>query len=206
MRTQISKDEAELRSSFDFSKAVRGKFHERYKKGSTVTLLDGKPEPGDLLSSEDGDSQLTEVFGKNLLISHLVTAGFEVAQPVRDRGIDLIAYRDGKDGRPFLACPIQLKASTQESFSLDKKYKPFPRLLIAYVWNVQGREQSDVYALTFGEAEHVLEEKGYAKTDSWTKKGYYFVRSAGQELKDILEPYKMTPQRWQEKLQALQAL
>jgi len=203
MRTQISKDEAELRSSFDFSKAVRGKFHERYQKGTSVTLLEGKPEYDDPLLSENGDPQLTEVFGRNLLISHLVTAGFEVAQPVRDRGIDLIAYRDGKDGKPFLACPIQLKASAQESFSLDRKYRLFPHLLIAYVWNVQAKEQSDVYALTFGEAEHVLEERGFAKTDSWTKNGYYFVRSAGQELKKILEPYKMTPQRWQEKLQAL---
>ncbi len=101
MRTQIGKDEAKLRSGFDFSKAVRGKFHERYKKGSTVTLLEGNPESDDPLSSEDADSQLTEVFGRNLLISHLVTAGFEVAQPVRDKGIDLIAYRDGRDGGLF---------------------------------------------------------------------------------------------------------
>ncbi|MFY9852478.1 MAG: hypothetical protein WAK26_01215 [Terracidiphilus sp.] len=203
MRSQISKSEVALRTQFDFSKGMRGKFHERYKKGSTVTLLDERQDSDDSLQSGQGDSQLTEVFGKNLLISHLVTAGFEVAQPVRDKGIDLIAYRDGKDGRTFLACPIQLKASAHESFSLDKKYELFPRLLIAYVWNVQGPEQSDVYALTFGDAMHVMEEKGYAKTDSWTKKGYYFVRSAGHELKEILEPYKMTPKRWQEKLQAI---
>jgi hypothetical protein len=48
-----------------------------------------------------------------------------------------------------------------------------------------------------------MEKKGYAKTDSWTKRGYYFVRSAGPELKEILEPYKMTAERWQKKLQAI---
>jgi hypothetical protein len=49
----------------------------------------------------------------------------------------------------------------------------------------------------------VMEQKGYAKTDSWTKRGYYFVRSAGPELKEILKPYKMNTKRWQQKLQAI---
>jgi hypothetical protein len=75
--------------------------------------------------------------------------------------------------------------------------------LIAYVWNVQNPEHSDVYALTFGDALQVMEKKGYAETDSWKTNGYYFVRSAGIELKKILEPYKMTTKRWQEKLQAI---
>jgi hypothetical protein len=75
--------------------------------------------------------------------------------------------------------------------------------LIAYVWNVQAPERSEVYALTFSDAMQVMEKKGYAKTDSWTKRGYYFVRSAGPELKEMLKPYKMTTERWQEKLQAI---
>jgi hypothetical protein len=119
---------------------------------------------------------------------------------VRDQGIDLIVYREGKD---FVARPVQLKASSHESFSLDKKYKRFPHLLIAYVWNVQAPKRSDVYALTYEDALHILEKKGYAQTESWIKDGRYFVRSAGHELKEILEPYKMTTERWQQKLQAI---
>jgi hypothetical protein len=203
MRTQIGKDEVALRSKFDFSKAVRGKFHERYKKGSAVTLLEGEPDSDDPLATSKGDGQLTEIAGKHVLISRLVAAGFEVAEPLRDKGIDLLVYRDGEGGKDFAAYPIQLKASSQESFSLDRKYERFPNLLIAYVWNVQAPERSDVYALTFSDAMHVMEEKGYAKTDSWTKRGYYFVRSAGPELKRLLEPYKMNTERWQEKLQAI---
>jgi hypothetical protein len=203
MKSQMGKSEMELRSRFDFSKGVRGKFYERYKNGQTVTLLDGDLDEDDPLVLSKVDSQLTEIAGKHLLISRLVAAGFEVAEPLRDKGIDLVVYRDGDGGKDFAAYPIQLKASSHESFSLDRKYERFSHLLIAYVWNVQAPERSDVYALTFSDAMQVMEKKGYVKTDSWTKKGYYFVRSAGPGLKEMLEPYKMTTERWQEKLQAI---
>lgn len=38
------------------------------------------------------DSQAVEILGKNKLINELLKAGLEVASPIRDRGIDLIAY------------------------------------------------------------------------------------------------------------------
>jgi len=199
MKTQMSKSESELRSQFDFSKAVRGKFHERYKRGSKVTLLAGEPELDDPLDSEKQDSQLVEMAGKHLLISRLVAAGFEVAEPLRDKGIDLIVYRGDKG---FTAWPIQMKASTQESFSLDRKYKKTPNLLIAYVWNVNAAQHGEVCLLTFDNAVKVMEMKGYAKTDSWTKNGYYFVRNAGSELKGLLKQYGMTTEQWREKIQA----
>ena len=180
MKAPIDMNEAEIRARFDFSRATRGRFAERYQNGHTVTLLDHDPDEDDALEPSKPDSQLTEIAGKHVLISRLVAAGFEVAQPLRDKGIDLVAYRDREGGKDFAAYPIQLKASSYESFSLDRKYERFPRLLIAYVWNVQTPERSDVYALTFNDALHVLEEKGYAETDSWTKNGYYFVRSAGR--------------------------
>jgi hypothetical protein len=204
MKPAMSSSEVEMRSRFDFSRATRGRFSGQYQHGHSITLLDGDPDMDDPLDLNKGDSQLTEIAGKHLLISRLMAAGFEVAQPLRDKGIDLVAYQDGEDGKEFAAYPIQLKASSHESFSLDRKYERFgPRLLIAYVWNVQNPEHSDVYALTFSDALQVMKMKGYANTDSWTKKGYYFVRSAGTELKEILEPYKMTTKRWQEKLQAI---
>jgi hypothetical protein len=197
MKTQMSKSESELRSQFDFSKAVRGKFHERYTKGNKVTLLAGEPEVNDPLNLEKQDSQLVEIAGKHLLISRLVAAGFEVAEPLRDNGIDLIVYR-GENG--FTAWPIQMKASTQESFSLDTKYERIPNLLIAYVWNVNAAEHGEVRLLTFGGALKVMEAKGYAKTDSWTKNGYYFVRNAGPELKALLKLHGMTTEQWREKI------
>jgi hypothetical protein len=187
----------ELRSRFDFSKGVRGKFYERYKNGHTVTLMDRDPDEDDPLDPSKGDSQLIEIAGKHLLISRLVAAGFEVAEPLRDNGIDLIVYRGDSE---FTAWPIQMKASTQESFSLDRKYKKIPNILIAYVWNVNAAERGDVYLLTFNDAVKVMEIKGYDETNSWKEKGYYFVRNAGIELKGLMKQYGMTAEQWQKKL------
>lgn len=200
MKTQMSDNERKMRSGFDFSKAVRGRHTERYAKDHTVTLLAGTPDAEDPLASVESDSQLVEIAGKHLLISRLVAAGFEVAEPLRDKGIDLIVYRDEEK---FVASPLQMKASTHESFSLDRKYEKFPNLLIAYVWKVNTGDKSEVYLLTFNQALKVMEAKGYSQTDSWTKKGYYFVRDAGRELKALLEPYRMDTQNWRRTLQAV---
>jgi hypothetical protein len=123
-----------------------------------------------------------------------------VAEPIRDKGIDLIVYRDD---RKFSAFPIQMKASTNEAFSLDRKYAKFRNLQIAYVWNVNASKSGEVYLLTFEEAFKVLTAKGYSKTDSWTRNGYYFVRSAGRELKALLEPYRMAPASGRQKVRAI---
>lgn len=200
MKTQMANSEQELRNRFDFSKAARGAHSQRYRKSHTVTLLEGEPDADDSQALGDNDSQLTEIAGKHLLISRLVAAGFEVAEPLRDRGIDLIVYRDQDK---FDSWPVQMKASTGESFSLDRKYRKFPNLLIAYVWNVSSGEKGDVYLLTFGQALKVLDTKGYSKTDSWTKNGYYFVRTAGKELKELLKPYRMQAQNLREKILAV---
>lgn len=195
-----SKQEIELRKRFDFSKAVRGKYYDRYMKGRSVAILTGEPDHDDPLAASESDPQLVEIAGKHLLISRLIAAGFEVAEPLRDKGIDLIVYRD-ENG--FSASPVQMKASTQESFSLDRKYEKFPNLLIAYVWNVNAGDKGDVYLLRFDQALKVMDAKGYSRTDSWTKNGYYFVRSAGKELKELLKPYRMRFQNQQEKVLAV---
>ena len=192
MKTHMSESEKVLRERFDFSRAVRGRHSAQYAKGHTVSLLTGEPDMEEPLSAGESDSQLVEIAGKHLLISRLVAAGYEVAEPLRDRGIDLIVYRD-KNG--FSALPLQMKASTQESFSLDRKYEKFSNLLIAYVWNVNAGEKGDVYLLTFDQALGVMEAKGYSRTDSWIKNGYYFVRNAGKELKELLKPYRMQLQK-----------
>lgn len=202
MKPQTDNSEPELRSRFDFSKAVRGKYADRYRRGHSVTLLEGQPDEGDPLDPRGDDTQLTEIAGKHLLIAHLIEAGIEVAQPIRDIGVDLIAYLGAKGSDEFTAWPIQLRAFSHESFYLDRKYEKLPRLLIAYVWNVRTPDKSEIYALTYPEALRVMEERGYSRTDSWTRGNRYFVRDAGRELKDRLKEYKMTPEKWHKKLKA----
>ena len=199
MKTQSNKSEQALRSSFDFSKAVRGRHSDRYAKGRTVTLLTGAPEMDDPLAPGEIDSQLVEIAGKHLLISRLVAARYEVAEPLRDRGIDLIVYRDENQ---FNAFPVQMKASTQESFSLDRKYEKFSNLHIAYVWNVNAGDGGEVYLLPYDQALKVMDAKGYSRTDSWTKNGNYFVRNAGKEQKALLKPFRMQLQNPREKILA----
>src|SRR5437667_4051303 len=63
------------------------------------------------------DTQMIEIMGRNRLIDELLRAGLEVALPLRDRGIDLIAYVDLADQvSAFVACPIQMKAASGRFF------------------------------------------------------------------------------------------
>lgn len=140
------------------------------------------------------DAQQVEILGRHLLIEHLVRAGLEVAIPLRDRGIDLIAYADVSSDHRFWARPIQMKASSKRSFSLHRKYEKFPELLLAYVWSLQERAEAMVFVLTYGEALKVMEAMGYTETESWTK-GQYNTSKPSKRLLELLEAYRATPDR-----------
>jgi hypothetical protein len=150
------------------------------------------------------DTQITALAGHHYLISQLLAGGVEVATPVRDHGIDLIAYVDQMEtSGKFFACPIQLKTAKDERFSLDRKYEKFPNLLMVYAWNISSDTKA-LYALTYKEAEKLLQEgpmgTDHTKTTSWTKKngGYHFEVSA--KWREFLKPYQMKPEQWKEKI------
>jgi hypothetical protein len=93
------------------------------------------------------DSQLTELSGRHFLIAQLVLGGLEVAIPARDRGVDLIAYLDlSTETKRFVSCPIQMKASQEARFSLDRKYEKIAGLLLAFVWHIEDPSKACVYA------------------------------------------------------------
>lgn len=149
------------------------------------------------------DTQTVELLGRHRLADELILAGLEVAYPARDRGIDVIAYADldERAGR-FVACPIQMKASSGRRFGVYRKYSKFSEILLAYVWNLQSPDDAETFALTYAEAEAVAEEMGWTNTTSWTEKGgYSSVPSA--RLMELLQPYRMTPDRWYEKVTLL---
>jgi hypothetical protein len=67
------------------------------------------------------DSQIVEMLGRNHLVGELIRSGLEVSLPLRDRGIDLIAYADLISSVPvFRVRPIQMKAASNRSFGLDQ--------------------------------------------------------------------------------------
>ncbi len=145
------------------------------------------------------DTQVIELIGRNVLGSELLHAGLEIAVPARDRGIDLIAYSDIPK---FKACPIQMKAASQRSFSLFKKYEKFEEMIIAYVWFVDDPKKTVTYALTYAEALSVAERVKWTETKSWEREGYS-TTNPSVEICELLEPHKMTSEKWRLKVTGL---
>ncbi len=147
------------------------------------------------------DTQTRELVGKHRLASELLEAGVEVAFPSRDRGIDLIAYADidPAAGR-FIARPIQLKAASRRSFGIWRKYEKIHDLILAFVWHVDGASAPETYALTYGEAVAIAEVLGWTRTASWNEHGGYGTTRPGRELCRLLEPHRMSPERWRAKV------
>jgi hypothetical protein len=199
MKPEMTRAEVEMRSRFDFSRVTRGRFSDRYAKGHSVALLNGEPDMEDPLDATDS----TRRVGKRIFESHVQAAGLKLAEPLHDDQIDYLIYCSSGRNNELVSYAVQLKTSRHETFSLHKTDVHIPRSLLAYVWRTQHPDESSIYALTYGEALRIIESKGYAKTPSWISEGGYSITHAGLELKEMLEPYKMTTKRWQEKLQAI---
>jgi hypothetical protein len=200
MKPETNRNEVEMRSRFDFSRATRGRFSGRYEQAHSVTLLDGEPDMDDPLDLSDGLHSTREA-GKRIFVSRVQAAGLKLAQPMNDKSIDYLIYNDAGQSHELVSYAVKLKTSSSKTFYLYKKYEQIPRFLLVYVWNARGPEESSIYALTYEEALRILEAKGYAKSESWIKEGGFSVTDAGPELLDMLKPYQMTEKSWREKLQ-----
>jgi len=76
---------------------------------------------------------------------------------------------------------------------------------MVYVWYVKDSQAFEIYAMTYAmtysEAFAVLEERGHTLTKSWTKdKGGYTLPSVKNELRERLQPYRMRPGLWRDRL------
>lgn len=148
------------------------------------------------------DTQITEIRGRSWLVNELLSAGLEVAAPLRDHGIDLIAYRDldmskepSHDAR-FVARPIQLKAATAERFLIDRKFAKLLDLLLVYVWHLDDPAQTAAYALSYQQALDIADQMGYTATVSWNRDGLYNTSAPSKRLVEKLEPHRTTRERW----------
>lgn len=143
------------------------------------------------------DAQQVEILGRNRLVNELLHAGIEVAVPARDRGIDLIAYIDRDENLGvFSAVPIQMKASSLRSFSVDEKYSKFPNLLIVFMWNLAIAESPITFAMPYSEAYKIAEEMGWATTQAWRNEKRYSTNNPSGNLCAMLEPHRMTSEKW----------
>ncbi len=147
------------------------------------------------------DTQVIELIGRSRLSSELLRAGLEVAFPARDRGIDLIAYADlSEDVDEFVARPIQMKAASTASFSINAKYERVASLVIAYVWHLEDPNKAVTYALTWKEAFAIATEMNYTISNTYKNKGSYATTAPSAPLCQLLEPFKMTPEKWRAKI------
>ena len=146
------------------------------------------------------DTQIVELIGKQYLTAALLRAGLEVAIPIRDRGVALIAYAE-VDRRltKFVSRPIQMKAAMRRSFSVNAKYARVRHLLIAYVWELHDPSQTVIYALTYQESLSIAKSLGWTSTASW-KRGAYSTSKPSAEIVSLLKPYLMTPESWWQKI------
>lgn len=140
--------------------------------------------------------QIIELIGRNWLVNELLQANLEVALPMRDRGIDLIAFADlDTRVKSFVARPIQMKAASESSFAVHRKYAKFPNLILAYVWYLKDPSKTVTYALTYQEAVQVADEMEWTITISWDRGGYS-TQKPSKKLLNLIDEYKMSSQKW----------
>jgi hypothetical protein len=143
-------------------------------------------------------ANIIEMLGRNHLITQLIEDRVNVAIPLWDQGVDLVAYYQG-EGR-LVARPLQLKVAELSRWGVYKKYKDIPGLLMVYVWNVKSNVQ--IYAMNYTEAECLLSigPKDHAQSNSYKKdKGSYHTVPS-QKLLEALKPFLMTKGRWKARL------
>jgi hypothetical protein len=143
------------------------------------------------------DTQVVELLGRQRLIAELIRDGLEVAIPVRDRGVDLIAYADlSKQVIRFASRPIQMKAFTTSGFSIAQKFSRIADLILAYVWHVGELESAVTYALPYSEVIKVAETMGWTSTAAWTEGGVYSTTNPSKRLLELLDPFRMSQGKW----------
>lgn len=133
-----------------------------------------------------------EILGRSILKTELIRAGLEVATPERDNGIDLVVYRWRLPG-DFVAVPIQMKASSNFSFGIDRKYARIPRLVLSFVVGIESGANR-IISLTYDEALDVASRLGWTRTPSWIDGGKYVRQKESRELARCLAPF--TVSRW----------
>lgn len=132
---------------------------------------------------------------RNRLVNEIIRADLEVSVPIRDRGIDLIAYADRAE--QFSSRPIQMKSSQGEGrFQIDRKYEKIPGVIFAFVWHLADPTKEITYALCYEDAVKIATQMGYTETHSWKDLGGYSIEM-NPKLRELLKPYEGTPTRWQ---------
>ena len=138
------------------------------------------------------DKQQIELIGRAALETQLITRGFEVARPARDKGIDLLVFLD-EPAKPFAALPIQMKAYTGTPFGVWRKYERMKGLVFVYIWNILTEPR--FFVMTYSEAAGLI-PAARKQTSSWNKpfpNGVWRWPNAPRYVVEGIEPFE---NRW----------
>lgn len=139
----------------------------------------------------DMDKQQIELIGTAALTTALIRRGFEVAHPMRDRGIDLIIFSD-LPGQPFSAIPVQVKAHTGAALMVERKYEKFKGLVHAVVWEAVS-ERPRYFLFDHEEAVSLVPETSREK-EIWARAdGHWTWTDAPKNLQERIAKFE---NRW----------
>ena len=121
--------------------------------------------------------------GEAWVAAQLLRRGFNVAYPALDKGVDLIAYREGN-----LCCsvPIQVKTASKQLYRFHKSVFRVPGIVLVQVWHMESVPQCYI----FNDIERVEEALGeHAATPSWTVDGVWRTGNPGNETLQRMKPH-----------------
>ena len=125
--------------------------------------------------------------GERLVLVELLKRDVEVAVPVVDRGLDLIAFATAPTPR---AVPLQVKTTPGANFTVHRAWERVGGLVIVYVFDVATRPS--FYLLTYGDAVSIAGRWTNLSTSvSWNdpKRGNHDWSSLTQEKRGELRPF-----------------
>lgn len=125
--------------------------------------------------------------GRAALEHRLLSAGFQVAEPTYDAGVDLIVFTE----RPFVAYPVQIKAAIKDDVAIDRKYGE-RGVYMAYIFGALS-EHPRIAVLPYAEAERIIAGP-HRHTASWTERGQWKT-VLGPRHEEGFAPY-WSPDRW----------
>ncbi len=146
------------------------------------------------------DSQLVELIGRAALQLQLLRDGIEVALPLRDRGIDMIAYLDRDGNSSTQACLLQMKAASKQAFSIDSKYQNFQNFKFAYVWHVHDPTQTRFFVVSYKEAEDLCRNYSWKQYGNNGFKRWSTPNPAKRFLGKLEKNYEVSKGQWRHRL------
>jgi len=132
------------------------------------------------------DSQVQEIRARGIVIDRLLSCGFEVAVPVRDKGVDFLIYRENENNSYR---KIQLKSSIGETFSFSRKYLSTEDLVCIYVMNLSMTDTTGyrLFVMRISDVLDFMREENI----NYNRKGWAFKKCIKQSTLNRLERYEI---------------